>query len=91
MAFKPAQMVQGKKATGSIIWHTEKGSSTMQTGTSKIESDEDKAHGYRIYKHKDEALYKGQWADDLQHGEGKESWPKKSSFSGNYKCGTKHG
>jgi hypothetical protein len=38
MAFKLGQMVQGTKATGSIIWHTEKGSSTMQTGTSTMES-----------------------------------------------------
>ena len=33
----------------------------------------------------------GQWKDDYQHGDGKETWADGSVFEGEYKNGKKHG
>jgi hypothetical protein len=37
------------------------------------------------------AQYKGEWRDDLQHGEGVETWTDKSRYEGEYEYGRKHG
>ena len=36
-------------------------------------------------------MYEGQWKDDLQDGDGVETWGDSSKYDGSYREGKKHG
>jgi hypothetical protein len=48
-----------------------------------------KSSGYGEYIHSNGTKYEGMWLEDLQHGQGLETWPDGSSYQGNYFQGKK--
>jgi len=49
--------------------------------------EDDKAHGKGKYMNSNGTEYDGDWVYDKQEGQGKQTWPDNSSYSGGYKDG----
>lgn len=49
--------------------------------------ENDKANGYGTYYNVNGSKYEGMWLDDLQDGDGKETWQDKSTYEGQYRRG----
>jgi hypothetical protein len=55
------------------------------------EWENNKAHGFGIYKHNSGAIYQGYWRKNIQSGIGIEIWMDNSKYEGSYLNGKKNG